>query len=91
MYVHVLSYEMGLSVKKMVKAIALNHGFSFSPLLTYLSQASPCSLGLFYSEQEEPDKERNVEENAQIPVKLGPDLYQLMAQDSPPSSVSIPG
>lgn len=65
----------------MVKVIALNHGFSFSPLLTYLSQASPCSLGLFNSEQEEPDKERNVEENAQIPVKLGPDLYQLM--DSP--------
>ena len=60
---------------------SLNHPFSFSPLLTYLSQASPCSLGLFNSEQEEPDKERNVEENAQIPVKLGPDLYQLM--DSP--------
>ncbi|CAI9172986.1 unnamed protein product [Rangifer tarandus platyrhynchus] len=53
--------------------------------------ASPCSLGLFYSEQEEPDEERNVEENAQIPVKLGPDLYQLMAQNSPPPSVSIPG
>ena len=55
MCVHVLSYEMGLC-KKMVKTFALNHGFSFSPLLTYLSQASPCSLGLFYSEQEEPDK-----------------------------------
>ncbi|KAB0394855.1 hypothetical protein E2I00_008090 [Balaenoptera physalus] len=27
-------------------------------------------------------KERNVEESVQIPVKLGPDLYQLMAKDS---------